>query len=69
MILFYLPVKMMNSSTAEDTLQQINDKGYAIPYSAGTRKVVKIGAEFSEEEQTVSRCDRVVEKLSIVYSD
>jgi hypothetical protein len=47
--------KMMNSGTAEDALKQINEKGYAIPYSAGTRKVVKIGAEFSEAERTVSR--------------
>jgi hypothetical protein len=47
--------KMMNNGTAEDALEQINDKGYAIPYSAGTRKVVKVGAEFSAEERTVSR--------------
>jgi hypothetical protein len=47
--------KMMNSGTAEDALKQINEKGYAIPYSAGERKVVKIGAEFSEAERTVSR--------------
>jgi hypothetical protein len=47
--------KMINSGTAEDALKQINDRGYAIPYSAGTRKVVKIGAEFSEAERTVGR--------------
>jgi hypothetical protein len=47
--------KMMNNGTAEDALEQINDKGYAIPYSAGNRKVVKVGAEFSAEERTVSR--------------
>jgi hypothetical protein len=47
--------KMKNNGTAEDALKQINDKGYAIPYSAGNRKVVKVGAEFSAEERTVSR--------------
>jgi hypothetical protein len=47
--------KMMNSGTAEDALKQINEKGYVIPYEVGTRKVVKIGAEFSEAERTVSR--------------
>jgi hypothetical protein len=47
--------KMMNNGTAEDALKQIDDKGYAIPYSAGTRKVVKVGAEFSAEERTLSR--------------
>ncbi|MDR0894025.1 MAG: ATP-binding protein [Prevotellaceae bacterium] len=47
--------KMMNNGTAEDALKQIHEKGYAIPYAAGTRKVVKIGAEFSEKERTVSR--------------
>jgi hypothetical protein len=53
--LYVFEFKMMNSGTAEDALEQINEKGYAIPYSAGTRKVVKVGAEFSEEERTVSR--------------
>jgi hypothetical protein len=47
--------KMMNSGTAEDALKQIDNKGYAIPYTAGTRKIVKVGAEFSAEERTVSR--------------
>jgi hypothetical protein len=53
--LYVFEFKMMNSGTAEDALQQINEKGYAIPYEVGTRKVVKIGAEFSEAERTVSR--------------
>jgi hypothetical protein len=53
--IYVFEFKMMNSGTAEEALRQIDDKGYAIPYSAGTRKVVKIGAEFSAEERTVSR--------------
>jgi hypothetical protein len=53
--IYVFEFKMMNSGTAEDALKQINDKGYAIPYASGTRKVVKVGAEFSEEERTVSR--------------
>ncbi|MDR0895633.1 MAG: ATP-binding protein [Prevotellaceae bacterium] len=64
--LYVFEFKMMNSGTAEDALQQIDDKGYAIPYSAGTRKVVKIGAEFSEEERTVSRWVQSVQTGKII---
>jgi hypothetical protein len=53
--IYVFEFKMMNSGTAEDALKQINEKGYAIPYEVGTRKVVKIGAEFSEEERTLKR--------------
>ncbi|MDR0895818.1 MAG: ATP-binding protein [Prevotellaceae bacterium] len=53
--IYVFEFKMMNSGTAEDALKQINDKGYAISYATGTRKVVKVGAEFSEKERTVNR--------------
>lgn len=39
--------------TAEEALAQINSKGYAIPYQADYRKVVKIGVNFSSETRTV----------------
>lgn len=39
--------------TAEEALAQINSKGYAIPYQADCRKVVKIGVNFSSETRTV----------------
>ncbi|GHU68756.1 ATPase AAA [Bacteroidia bacterium] len=47
--------KLSENASAEDALQQIDDKGYLIPFSAGERKIVKIGAEFSRTERTLSR--------------
>jgi hypothetical protein len=47
--------KMSGNGTAEDALEQIDGKGYPIPYTADGRKIVKIGAEFSEEERGLSR--------------
>ncbi|GHT68395.1 ATPase AAA [Bacteroidia bacterium] len=47
--------KLSENASAEDALQQIDDKGYLIPYSAGERQIVKIGAEFSWAERTLSR--------------
>ena len=46
---------MANHGTAEDALAQIDSKDYLIPYTVDGRKLVKIGAEFSETERTVSR--------------
>ena len=43
------------NGTAEDALQQINDKGYAAPFQADGCQVVKIGVEFSAEARNVSR--------------
>ncbi|MDR3328718.1 MAG: PD-(D/E)XK nuclease domain-containing protein, partial [Prevotellaceae bacterium] len=47
--------KLAESATAEDALRQIDEKGYLIPFTAGERKVVKVGAEFSAAERTLSR--------------
>jgi hypothetical protein len=46
---------MDSHGTAEKALEQIDSKGYLIPYSADGRKLVKIGAEFSEKERGLSR--------------
>ncbi|GAP72345.1 hypothetical protein SAMD00024442_3_55 [Candidatus Symbiothrix dinenymphae] len=54
-IIYVFEFKLAENATAEGALAQIDDKGYLIPYSAGTRKVVKIGAEFSSAERTLSR--------------
>ena len=40
--------------TAAEGLQQIEDKGYALPYAADTRKLYRIGVSFSSETGTVS---------------
>ena len=38
----------------EDALSQIDDNGYAIPYTADDRKLYKIGVVFSTEKRNVS---------------
>ena len=43
------------NGTAEEALKQIDDKGYAIPYEAGDKKVVKIGANFDGDKRTIER--------------
>ena len=37
------------TGTAQEALEQIDDKGYAIPYDTDGRKVVKVGAKFDVE--------------------
>ena len=41
--------------TAEEALKQIDDKGYAIQYEAGDKKVVKIGVNFEKDKRTIER--------------
>ena len=40
--------------TAEDALQQIDDKGYARPYEADGRQLYRIGVSFSSETGTIA---------------
>jgi len=47
--------KLTGNASAEDALKQIDDKGYLIPFSAGNKRLVKIGAEFSTEERGLKR--------------
>ena len=37
------------SGTADQALKQIDDKGYAIPYQADGRKIVKVGVKFNPD--------------------
>ncbi len=39
--------------TPEEALAQINSKGYAIPYQAATRKVIKVGVNFDSATRTI----------------
>lgn len=39
--------------TADEALRQIEEKGYAAPYAAGGKHVIKIGANFSMEKKTL----------------
>jgi hypothetical protein len=43
------------NGSAEKALVQIEEKGYAIPYSADGRKVVKIGAAFDKETRNIGQ--------------
>ena len=49
--------------TADEALQQIEDKGYARSYEADGRKLFKVGIVFSSETGTVSEF-KVVEQSS-----
>jgi hypothetical protein len=53
--IYVFEFKMGKNATAEQAIQQIEEKGYLIPYTAGSRQLVKVGAEFSAEERTLSR--------------
>ncbi len=41
--------------TAEEALQQIRDKGYALPFASDARRVFKIGVNFSSETRNIER--------------
>ena len=41
--------------TAEEALLQIDDKGYAIQYESGDKKIVKVGVNFDKERRTIER--------------
>ena len=41
------------SGTAQEALQQINDKGYALPFEKDPRKLYKIGVNFSNETRNI----------------
>ena len=40
------------NGTAQEALEQIDDKGYAIPYKTDKRRVVKVGVRFNAENRT-----------------
>ena len=52
---FIFEFKLTGNGTAEDALRQIDERKYAAGYAASSKKIVKIGAEFSAEERTLSR--------------
>lgn len=39
--------------SVDETLKQINDKGYLIPYSANGKQLVKVGVSFDKELRTI----------------
>ncbi|MDR3296879.1 MAG: PD-(D/E)XK nuclease domain-containing protein, partial [Prevotellaceae bacterium] len=47
--------KIDGNGTAEDALQQIDKRGYATPYAASGKRIVKVGAVFDVETRTIGR--------------
>jgi hypothetical protein len=47
--------KLTENASAEDALKQIDERKYAAQYAVGNKKIIKVGAEFSAEERTLSR--------------
>ncbi|KAA4087711.1 AAA family ATPase, partial [Bacteroides ovatus] len=43
------------NGTAEEALQQINNKRYALPFEADGRKLFKIGINFSEKTRNIEK--------------
>lgn len=41
--------------TAEEAMQQIDDKGYAAPFATDSRKVIKVGINFSNETRSLDK--------------
>jgi hypothetical protein len=52
---FVFEFKLTENATAEEALRQIDDKNYLIPFTAGNKKLVKVGVEFSREERGINR--------------
>lgn len=50
--IYVMELKMDGS--VDDALRQTDDRGYAIPYEADGRKIVKVGINFSSEERTIN---------------
>ena len=50
------------NSTAEQALKQIEEKEYALPYAADSRKVYKVGISFSSETGTINDFDYLPRK-------
>ncbi len=57
---YYYIMELKVNMSAEKALKQINDKEYALPFSFGDRKIIKVGISFSTEKRTLS--DWVIER-------
>ncbi|GHV13213.1 ATPase AAA [Fibrobacterales bacterium] len=52
---FVYVVEFKANGTAEEALQQINDKNYALSYNEQGKKIVKLGIEFDKEKRNIGR--------------
>jgi hypothetical protein len=52
---FVFEFKMEQNASAEKAMEQIDTKGYLIPFTASGKQLIKIGVAFSGEERNISR--------------
>jgi hypothetical protein len=52
---FVFEFKLTENATAEEAVKQIDDKSYLIPFTAGGKKLVKVGAAFNAKERTLDK--------------
>jgi hypothetical protein len=57
--------KIAETSTAKKAVQQIDDKGYTVPYTAKGKKIVKIGVTFSKKKRGITDWKKEEEILKI----
>lgn len=51
---FYYIIELKLDGSSHDALKQIDEKNYALPFQLDSRKVIKIGVNFSSETKTIS---------------
>jgi len=52
-IIYVFEFKLSGTGTPEEALQQIEARGYATPYQASGKKVVKVGVVFNEDTKNI----------------
>ena len=57
-------MELKYDKTADEALQQIDDKGYLIPYSADGKRLVKVGINYDSDERTIGEWKIVEETYS-----
>lgn len=53
-------IELKVDSTPKEALRQIDEKKYSLPFSTDTRRIIKIGANFSTESRRLT--DWIVER-------
>ena len=46
-------MELKYDKSADEALQQIDDKGYLIPYSADGKRLVKVGVNYDSDKRTI----------------
>ncbi len=54
-------MELKYDKSVDDALQQIDDKGYLIPYSADGKRLVKIGINFDSKKRTIGEWKIVID--------